>query len=116
MRYKNLEVWKLSHELVMRVYALTKIFPADERYSLVDQMRRCAVSIPANIAEGSGSMHAKNYSRYLCIAYSSGCELDYYLTLSKDLGYILDSEYEQLNEKLDHIQRMLSKLAERVKR
>ncbi len=99
----------------MKIYAMTKTFPSDERFSLVDQMRRCAASIPAHIAEGSGSLHAKNYSRYPCISYSSGCELDYYLMLSKDLGYISESDFTQASEKLDYIQRMLSKLSERVR-
>lgn len=108
--FRELNVWKKSHEMVLSVYRMTSEFPKSETYSLVDQMRRCAVSIPANIAEGSGNGHGKNYCRYLDIAYSSSCELSYYLDLSKDLEYLDLQSYSEKLEMLDHIQRMIKNL------
>lgn len=108
--FRELAVWQKSHQLVLRVYKVTEKYPSREKFSLVDQMRRCAVSVPANIAEGSGNGHGKNYCRYLDIAYSSTCELSYYLDLSKDLEYIDLQIYDELIDNLDHIQRMIRNL------
>lgn len=96
--FKKLSVWEKSHELVMEIYQITEGLPITEKFALLDQMRRCAVSIPANIAEGSANTHSKNFCRYLDIAYSSSNELDYYLILSKDLKYIEEPKYNELSE------------------
>lgn len=87
----DLEVWKKSHELTLEIYKLTKIFPNDEKFSLVQQMRRAAVSIPANIAEGFKRKGLKDKIHFYNIAQGSLQELRYYLILGKDLEYINDS-------------------------
>lgn len=85
-RFTELKVWQRSHSLVLAIYRLTKSFPADERFGLTAQMRRAAVSIPANIAEGSKRRHNPEFARFLNIAEASLAETEYLLLLSKDLG------------------------------
>ena len=89
--FKELKVWQISIDLVMHVYKATADFPKDETYGLVSQMRRCAVSIPSNIAEGSSRNGAKEFTHFLYIAHGSLSELDTQLIISKQLGYINDT-------------------------
>ncbi|MBI2591561.1 MAG: four helix bundle protein [Candidatus Brennerbacteria bacterium] len=93
--YKNLNVWKKADELVLSVYKLTKIFPKNECFGLVSQMRRCAISIPANIVEGYGRRTNKDKSQFLFIARGSLNELEYYLDLSFKLEYIDSVNYQK---------------------
>jgi four helix bundle protein len=85
--FKDLIVWQKSYHLVLEIYKLTKEFPRYEMYGLSRQMRRCAVSIPSNIAEGYGRMYNKEYAQFLSIAYGSLCELETQYLLSVDLQY-----------------------------
>lgn len=85
--FKDLIVWQKSYELVIEFYKITKNFPKDEIYGLSQQMRRCAVSIPSNIAEGYGRQYNKEYKQFLSIAYGSLCELETQYLLGIDLGY-----------------------------
>lgn len=85
--FKDLIVWQKSYKLVLEVYKLTKLFPADEVYCLSQQMRRAAVSIPSNISEGYGRQHSKEYRQFLSMAYGSLCELETQYLLSLDLNY-----------------------------
>ena len=86
--FRQLETWQEAHRLVLMVYRVTKGFPADERYGLVSQMRRAAVSVPANVAEGFKRLGIQDKIRFYNIAEGSLEELKYYFVLSKDLGYI----------------------------
>ena len=86
--FKDLIVWQRSYDLVKEIYTITKAFPKDETYALSQQMRRAAVTIPSNIAEGYGRQHDKEYKQFLSIAYGSLCELETQYLLSIDLGYI----------------------------
>ncbi len=104
-RYENLEVWKKSHELTLKIYEVTKSFPTDERYALTDQMRRCSYSIPMNIAEGAGYQSKKNFQRFLDVSKGSAFELDYQLRLVKDLDYIDKPTYLKLKEETVTIQK-----------
>lgn len=85
--HEQLEAWKRAMELVKAVYQVTSSFPAEERYCLVQQMRRAAVSIPSNLAEGAGRNGAKEYLHFIGIARGSLAELDTQLQLSVMLGY-----------------------------
>ncbi len=87
MYYKDMEVWKESMALALMVYKLTEKFPKTELYDLVSQIRRCSVSIPSNIAEGSVKFSNKETLRFIEISIGSLAELDTQLLLSKDLGY-----------------------------
>lgn len=88
LHFRQLEVWQESHKLVLMVYRITKKFPGDERFGLVSQMRRAAVSIPANIAEGFKRRGIQDKIRFYNISEGSLEELKYYFILSKNLDYI----------------------------
>jgi len=110
--FRELIVWKKSMKLVLEVYKLTKNFPKSETYGLVSQMRRVAVGIPSNVAEGYLRRHAKEYSQFINIAFASGAELETQLELSKELSYISISEYDSIISLLNEIMRMLNKLSQ----
>ena len=112
--FRELKVWRKAHELTLEVYRMTKNFPADERFELRSQIRRCSASIGANIAEGCGRRGNGELHRFLQIACGSGSELEYHLLLSKDLGYLQQTAYEQLNLKTVELRRMLNVLIQRV--
>ena len=105
--FKNLIVWQRAMELVKSVYALSKKFPADERYALTDQLRRAVVSIPSNIAEGNGRASNADYGHFLSIARGSLYETMTQLQLAVDLGYI-DILPKEMNELMVEIGRMLT--------
>ena len=113
-RYRDLEVWKRSHALVLRIYQLTKSFPDDERYGLTSQLRRAAVSVPANIAEGSKRRTSQDFARFLNNSEGSLSETDYLLLCSKDLGYMPDSVLDLIAAEIDEISRMLYRLRVKV--
>ncbi len=115
-RYRDLEVWKRSHALVLRIYQLTKSFPNDERFGLTSQLRRAAVSVPANIAEGSKRRTNQDFARFLNISEGSLSETDYLLLCSKDLGYLSDVALAPLADEVDQLNRMLYTLRRRVER
>ena len=107
--FKNLIVWQKAMELVKAVYALGKAFPADERYSLTDQLRRAVVSIPSNIAEGNGRASNADYGHFLAIARGSLYETMTQLQIAVDLGYIpaISPELESL---ISEVGRMLTSM------
>jgi four helix bundle protein len=106
--YKDLTVWKKSIELVMSVYGLTKKFPSSETYGLTSQMRRSAVSIPSNIAEGRRRGTRKDYLQFLRIAYGSGSELETQLLIAGKLSFGEKTDYTNTERLLDEIMRMLN--------
>ncbi len=108
--HKDLEVWKNSMELVVAIYDLTKGFPKDELYGLVSQMRRAAISIPSNIAEGAGRHHDKEFQQFLYVAMGSVAELETQLFLSQRLEYVKSDEMELLSNMLILIRSQISGL------
>jgi four helix bundle protein len=110
MMHKELEVWKESMDLVKKVYQITKTFPKDELYGLTSQIRRCAVSVPSNIAEGSARNSNKEYIRFLNISAGSLAELDTQLIISLELNYISQDKLCSLELKIEKIGRMLQGL------
>jgi four helix bundle protein len=105
--FKNLRVWERAHALTLSVYGISRTFPVSERYGLRDQLRRCSVSIPANIAEGCGSQGDMEFARYLGIARASAGELEYQLILARDLAYIDSEQFENLAQEAVEVQKML---------
>src|ERR1700755_663527 len=99
--YTDLEVWKHARNLVRQVYLITQKFPKGEQFGLISQMRRCSVSIPSNIAEGSGRRHKKESVHFIYIARGSLFELETQLFLSYDLKYIIRDD---LNKILNYIE------------
>jgi four helix bundle protein len=110
--FRDLEVWKKAHQLVLAVYRMTKDFPSDERYGLVSQMRRAAVSVPANIAEGFKRKGKAEKVRFYNISEASLEELKYFFILSKDLAYIADNA--QVMDDSEAISKMLYRLIEAI--
>ena len=103
-KFQDLVVWQKSHQLTLRVYRLTAAFPKHELYGLTSQMRRAAVSVPANIAEGFKKRGRPDKARVMNIAQSSLEELRYYFILSRDLEYLATSE---LSPDVDEVARLL---------
>ncbi|MBU3821336.1 four helix bundle protein [Flavobacteriaceae bacterium XHP0103] len=108
MNYTELDVWKYSRELVRLVYNLTKSFPNDELYGLTNQIRRCAISVPSNIAEGVGRQSNKETIHFLFIAKGSLNEVETQLYLSFDLGYISEEELKNILEKVISNKKLIS--------
>ncbi len=114
--FTDLKVWQRSHKLTLDLYRLTASFPSDERFGLVSQIRRAAVSVPANIVEGTKRSHARDYGRFLNIAEGSNAELSYLIILSRDLGFIDKERSRASLVELDEISRMLYVLRQKVER
>ncbi len=112
--YRDLDIWKTSMELVKNIYHITDKFPHQEMYGLVSQMRRAAVSIPSNVAEGFRRYHNKEYRQFLYISLGSCAELETQVTIARELGYLIADGETQLLEKLDHICRMISNLIKKL--
>ena len=112
--FKNLDVWKRSHELTLTVYKLTATFPASEMFGLAGQTKRAASSIPANIAEGCGRDSSADFARFLQIAQGSASELEYHLLFARDLGFVNPQGYEEAQSKLTRIRKMLTCLIQWV--
>lgn len=110
--YKKLIVWQKSMDVVELVYTHTKKFPKEEIYGLVSQIRRSAVSIPSNIAEGSGRKTKKEFSHFLTIALGSTSELETQLRIAQRLDFISDKDFKYTNELLIEVIKMLHKLIE----
>ncbi len=108
--WRNLVVWQKAHEAVLMVYRATKGFPSDERFRVTDQLCRAAASIPTNIAEGKGRGSAAEFRQFLIIARGSTEETRYLLLLAKDLGYLTDSAYSDLEARYTEVSKMLNAL------
>lgn len=108
--HKELIVWQKSITLVKLVYQQTGSFPSDERFGLTNQMRRCSVSIPSNIAEGFGRGSDKELTQFLRISLGSSSELDTQLILSKELHYMDEKRYNELSALNEKVAKMLSSL------
>ena len=108
--YRELEVWKRSRELVKNIYLLTHRLPSNEKFGITSQMRSAVISIPGNIAEGYGRIHAGDYIHHLSMARGSLYELETYVILIVDLKYFTKQEITPLWKEVDEINRMLSKL------
>lgn len=108
MNYTELDVWKYTRDLVKQVYLLTKSFPQEELYGLTNQIRRCAVSIPSNIAEGIGRQSNKETIHFLFIAKGSLQEVETQLYLSFDLEYISEEQLEDILQKVISSKKLLN--------
>ncbi len=108
--YKDLRVWQISMDLVESVYGLAQTFPAGERYGLVGQIQRAAVSIPSNIAEGHARQHRKEYMQHLSIAQASLAELETQLEIARRLKYVSTEETSRIQEPLDTLGKQLRAL------
>ena len=108
--HKDLDVWKRSVEFVTEIYRTTENFPKDELYGLTNQIRRAAVSVPSNIAEGAARKNAKEFIQFLYIALGSLAELETQILISKNLKFINDSSAERFQKEITEIRQMISGL------
>lgn len=99
--YRKIIAWQRCHEVTLCVYAITRGFPNDERFALTSQLRRAAYSVPANIVEGCARRSKKEYLHFLNIAMGSAKEMEYFLLLSRDLGYLDHATYDATTEQVD---------------
>lgn len=106
-KYQNLKVWEKATQLVLEVYALTNAFPKDEMYGLTSQVRRAAVSIPSNIAEGSERRSDKDFVRFLRMASASLAEVETHLFIAMKLNYLEEHAYVQILELSAEIGKMI---------
>jgi len=113
--YKDLKVWGKAHQFTLEVYEITKVFPKEEIYSLTNQLRRAASSIPANIAEGCGKNSQAEFAHFLNISLGSANEAEYFLILSKDLKYLNESIFDTLVKTINEIKAMLITLISKVR-
>jgi four helix bundle protein len=113
--HKDLDVWKKSIALVTKIYDITSAFPKDEMFGLTNQIRRCAVSIPSNIAEGSARSHQKEFIRFLHISLGSQQELETQFIIAKNLNYVTEAIFEETQAEIAIVGRMLSGLIKSVK-
>jgi four helix bundle protein len=112
--HEKLDVWQKSMDLVVNVYHMIRLLPKEERFSLADQMRRSAVSIPSNIAEGAARASKKEFIQYVYIALGSASELDTQIQISQRVGYIKDTV--QLRQEIILIKKMLNSLIASIKK
>ena len=113
-RFTELRVWAQSHALALAIYKATGEFPTEERFGLVSQVRRAAVSVAANIAEGSKRQSNRDYGHFLNLAEGSVAEVEELVMLSRDLGLLTAETAAELLERADHVARVLATLRTRV--
>lgn len=112
--YKDLKVWSKSMELAKTIYQITDLFPKEEIFGLTSQMRRCAVSIPSNIAEGKLCGYTKEFKKFLLIAFGSGGELETQILLAKSLPKMDKLDYSKAERELEEIMKMLNTLINKL--
>jgi four helix bundle protein len=114
MDFKSLKMWRKAHELVLEIYRITRSFPADENYGITSQLRRAAVSIPNNIAEGCGRESKEELNRFIIIASGSASEMEYLIMLCADLSYIPQTVSHELLGQVTEIKKMLTVYSKKI--
>lgn len=112
--HKDLRVWQMGVDLSVLVYDTVKQFPPHERFGLVSQMTRAAVSVPANIAEGNARGSTRDYAHFISIARGSLMEVDTYVTIAARIGYVSQAEADSLQTHITDLSKMLRSLRERL--
>lgn len=112
--FRNLEIWQLGYNLALEVYEVTRTFPREEMYGMTSQMRRCAVSIPSNIAEGTGRQSDADFRRFLFLSMGSAAELDCQSMLARDLGILNGTHFDRISSRLGMLRRKLNALIQRL--
>ena len=107
-------MWRRAHRLTIELHQVTRAFPDDEKFGLTSQIRRSAASIGANLAEGSARKSARDFNRFVRIAFASASELENHLLVAADLGYIQRDQHRSLEQGVTQIKRMLTGLARRL--
>lgn len=113
--YKDLKVWQKSHQFTLRIYKEVVSFPKEENYALTSQLKRAAYSIPSNIAEGCGRSTNADFARFLNISLGSANEVEYFVLLALDLGYLKRDSSTELDKEINEIKAMLISLIQKVR-
>ncbi len=113
--FRTLLVWQKAHQLVLMIYRATAGFPPEERFGLTSQLRRTAVSVPANIAEGCGRQGDAEFARFLGYSAGSASEVEYHLLLSRDLGLLHQETHRELEDQTTEVKRMLAALIAKIR-
>ncbi|MEN6298946.1 MAG: four helix bundle protein [Anaerolineaceae bacterium] len=113
--FHKLKVWEKSHQLTLDIYRVTIEFPKEELYGLINQIRKSSASIATNIAEGCGRETNAELKRFLYIAMGSASETEYHLLLSKELGYLTESDFARLNQEIGSVKQMITSLIKKLK-
>lgn len=113
--YKDLKVWQKAHQLVLKIYKATNVFPKEELFGLTSQLRRSVISIPANLAEGCGKHKTPDIANFFQIALGSLHETEYYILLAKDLNYLSFETAKELEDSTNEIKAMLIALIKSVR-
>jgi four helix bundle protein len=112
--FYDLDAWAKGHSLVLEIYKITKEFPKEEKFGAIDQLRRASSSITANIAEGFGRYHFNDKTRFYYQARGSASEVQNFLLLSKDLGYISDDKCDELFKKVGEVRQLINGLIKSI--
>jgi four helix bundle protein len=112
--FKQARVWHLAHSLTLCIYRASASFPDDERFGLTAHLRKTALSVPSNIAEGCGRKSTRDLARFLSIAAGSASELDYQLLLAFDLGYLSQESFQPISKQVTRLRRMLYRFIDRL--
>ena len=112
--FKKYDIWQLSHELTLEVYKITSIFSKEELFGITSQLRRATSSIPTNISEGCGRNSDKEFNQLLNIALCSALETEYLFILSKDLNYLNQEQFQDLELKINNIKSKIYKLKQKL--
>jgi len=113
--FRQLRIWKKGISIVKKIYLITAKFPKEELYGLTSQMRRSAISIPSNVAEGFKKFHSKEYRQFLHITLGSAAELETQVVIAAELKLIDGEDFEYFSEELDHISKMITLLKNKLK-
>ena len=111
--FKELQVWQRGIDIAQNVYQLTSSFPSEEKFGIISQIRRCAVSVPSNIAEGSGRKTDKDFSNFLSYSLGSQFELETQLIISNRVGFMSNEQLTNTTKELNEIQKMTRTLIEK---
>ena len=114
-RFRDLDIWRRSRIFCKEIYQVTASFPSEEKFGLINQLRRASVSVPSNIAEGASRKSNKDFSRFLEIAIGSCYEIETQLLIANDLGFILNEKLDILLNNLEIIVKMTSKFKTTLK-
>lgn len=112
--FRSLRVWQKAHQVTLMAYRHTAGLPREERYGLTSQIRRCAGSVAANIAEGCGKRGNAEFQRFLNISSGSASELEYHVLLARDLKFLAEADYNKLHGEVVEVKRMLAALVRRI--
>ena len=112
--YRKYDVWKLVHNITLKIYAVTKSFPNEEQFGIISQMRRASYSITSNISEGCGRESDAEFKRFFIIARGSATELEYFTILANDLEYLDKVTHTQIYDDVNKVKRSLNNLIQKI--